>query len=214
METLRQLMAFPLLATVVWLLWVFALQAGTDALAVALAGLLVASFGMWLAGRLSASANPTRTRWAGAIAAATLIAGFAWALPARDAAASIEQVGHASEGGWIPYSAERLEREREQGRPIYVDFTASWCLTCQVNKKVVFGSEEVLTAFRQHGVILMRGDWTDRDPEITRALASFGRSGVPLNVFYGDDPGEEPIVLSTVLTPSRVLDALEDILEH
>jgi thiol:disulfide interchange protein DsbD len=92
-----------------------------------------------------------------------------------------------------------------------VDFTAAWCITCQVNERVVFGSAAVRDAFREHGVVPMRADWTSQDPEITRALASFGRSGVPLAVLYPGDATAAPLVQPTILTPGVVLAALDQI---
>ncbi len=202
METLKQLLAFPMLATVVWLLWVLARQVGPDALILALAGLLIAGFGFWIAGRFAVPSAPARRRAVAGLAAVVAIAGgFVLALPS----------GAGAEAGlaWVEYSESGLEALRAEGRSVYVDFTAAWCLTCQVNKRVVFGSTEVLEAFRRNDIVAMRADWTSQDPEITRALAAFGRSGVPLNVLYGTDRSAEPVVLSTVLTPSIVLRAIE-----
>jgi thiol:disulfide interchange protein DsbD len=210
METLKQVLAFPLLATVVWLLWVYGRQSGPEAQTVALAGLLAAAFGLWVLGRFAgpaAAAGPRRL--AAAVALAAIAGGFLLALPPRDAPAGGARAASIEEPGWEPYSAARLAELRAAGTPVFVDFTAAWCLTCQVNKRVAFSSERVAGAFADLGVVALRADWTDRDPEITRALASFGRSGVPLNVVYGIDPSREPIVLPTVLTPSIVLDAIE-----
>ena len=214
METLKQLLAFPLLATVVWLLWVFGLQAGTDAQALALGGLLLAGFGVWLAGRfVTPGASAWSRRAALAVALAAVVGGFAAALPTGGAARMPAAGAHGTGTlAWEPYSAGRLAALRAEGRPVYVDFTAAWCLTCQLNDRVAFGSAAVREAFDRHGVVPMRADWTNQDAEITRALASFGRSGVPLNVLYGDEPSEEPIVQPTLLTPAVVVSAIEDLL--
>jgi thiol:disulfide interchange protein DsbD len=209
METLQQLLAFPLLATVVWLLWVYGRQVGTDALTRALGGLLLAAFGAWLAGRWGEAPAAAVRRLAWAAAGAAILGGVILALPGRNAGSpSAGSSAAAADPHWIPYTRQALSAELLRGRPVYVDFTAAWCLTCQLNKRVVFGSGAVLEAFERHDVALMRADWTHYDPEITRALASFGRSGVPLNVLYGGDPREAPTVLPTVLTPRTVLDAL------
>jgi len=109
---------------------------------------------------------------------------------------------------WEKYSPDRVTELQREGRLVYVDFTASWCLTCQVNKRVVFSSDEVLTEVSKNNVALLRGDWTQRDPVVTRALESFGRSGVPLNVIYFPNSSREALVLPTVLTPGIVLEAL------
>jgi thiol:disulfide interchange protein DsbD len=213
MESLKQALAFPLLATVVWLLWVFGLQAGADAQALALAGLLLAGFGVWLAGRVTPAAPAWRRRTAALAAVVAIAVGFGVALPRGERAAAPASAARASGGlAWEPYSAERLAALRAAGRPVYVDFTAAWCLTCQLNERVAFGSAAVREAFERHGVVPMRADWTNQDAEITRALAAFGRSGVPLNVLYGDEPSEQPIVQPTLLTPAVVLRAIEELL--
>jgi thiol:disulfide interchange protein DsbD len=213
METLKQVLAFPLLATVVWLLWVLGRQAGPDAQAMALAGMVLAAFGCWLAGRFATpAASASRRRLAATTGLVLVASGFALALPSGSAPSAIATTA-ADDGqdgmAWETYSPERLAALRAEGRPVYLDVTAAWCLTCQLNERVVFSSEEVRDAFRRHDVVAMRADWTSRDPAITRALESFGRSGVPLNVLYPADPAAAPLVQPTILTPSIVLEALE-----
>jgi thiol:disulfide interchange protein DsbD len=110
-------------------------------------------------------------------------------------------------GPWQPYSSERVATLAAAGRPVFVDFTAAWCVTCQVNERVVLSRDDVLDAFRQRGVTLLRADWTRRDPEIARALADLGRSGVPAYVLYM--PGRAPQLLPELLTPERVRAALD-----
>ncbi|MBM4247598.1 MAG: DUF255 domain-containing protein, partial [Deltaproteobacteria bacterium] len=110
---------------------------------------------------------------------------------------------------WRPYSSAALAELRAARTPVFVDFTAAWCLTCKVNEHVVFSSRDVRDAFAARDVAMLRADWTSRDDEITRALASFGRSGVPLYVLYGS--GAEPVVLPSVLTRGMILDALQKI---
>jgi thiol:disulfide interchange protein DsbD len=108
---------------------------------------------------------------------------------------------------WREYSPATLAELRATGRPVFVDFTAAWCLTCKVNEQVVFSSREVRDAFASRGVVLLRADWTSRDDDITRALASFGRSGVPLYLLYGSTDAA-PQVLPSLLTRGIVLEAL------
>jgi thiol:disulfide interchange protein DsbD len=107
---------------------------------------------------------------------------------------------------WQSWSAEAVERELKAGRPVFVDFTAAWCVTCQVNKRLVLNDADVRSAFAKRNVALVRADWTRRDPEITRALAALGRNGVPVYVLYR--PGKSPMLLPEVLQPSVVHDAL------
>ena len=218
LETFRQLMAFPLLATAVWLLWVLGLQAGNDAIAGTLAGLLLLAVGLWLRGRFAGLERPARTRRvAHAVALLLALAGLGTALASRGSAPAAAVVTGADAHGasdaygipWRAYSRAALDELRAAGTPVFVDFTAAWCLTCKVNEHVVFSSQEVRDAFAARDVAMLRADWTSRDDEITRALASFGRSGVPLYVLYG--AGVEPVVLPSVLTRGVVLDALRKI---
>lgn len=216
LETFKQLMAFPLLATVVWLVWVLGQQAGVDAILGTLAGLLLLTLGLWLRARFGAYGRPTRLRKIAHGAALVLVLlGVATGLVVRGAPIGARGAAHtAGEASdvygiaWRDYSTATLADLRAAGTPVFVDFTAAWCLTCKVNEHVVFSSAEVRDAFAARDVAMLRADWTSRDDEITRALASFGRSGVPLYVLYGGS-GDEPHVLPSVLTRGIVLDALE-----
>jgi thiol:disulfide interchange protein DsbD len=111
------------------------------------------------------------------------------------------------DAAWEPYSAQKVASLQAAGKPVFVDFTAAWCVTCQVNERVVLSRDDVMAAFRDKGVTLVRADWTRRDPEIARALAELGRGGVPAYVLY--KPGRAPLVLPELLTPQRVLEALD-----
>jgi len=216
LETFKQLMAFPLLGTVVWLVWVLGQQAGVDAILGTLAGLLLLALGLWIRARFGAYGWPLRLRRiAHATALLLAVIGLAVGLVSRGAGAGSTVASGA--GGtssdaygipWRDYSAAALAELRAAGTPVFVDFTAAWCLTCKVNEHVVFSSAEVRDAFAAREVAMLRADWTSRDDEITRALASFGRSGVPLYVLYGGAT-DEPHVLPSVLTRGIVLDALE-----
>jgi thiol:disulfide interchange protein DsbD len=112
-----------------------------------------------------------------------------------------------NDAAWEPYSAQKVASLQAAGKPVFVDFTAAWCVTCQVNERVVLSRDDVMAAFRDRGVTLVRADWTRRDPEIARALAELGRSGVPAYVLY--KPGRAPLLLPELLTPQRVFDALD-----
>ena len=193
MVRLKQALAFPLYGTVVWLVWVLGQQAGLDAVAWLLAALVVLAAAGWLAGL-------PRARLA---AVAVAILAVAIALPATRSGAPLA----ARDPGWQPFSAERVAALAAAGKPVFVDFTAAWCVTCQVNKRLVLGRDDMLAAFRARGVELVRADWTRRDDEITRALAALGRNGVPVYVLY--KPGRPPVLLPEVLTRERVLAALD-----
>lgn len=212
MESLKQAMGFLMMATVVWLLWVLSLQTGADALITAVASFVVLALAMWIAGRWGALHRPLRTRVIARLiglllAGLTLAHAFGSeslrALPSKD---------HTKTGlGWEPFSPARVAELRAQGRPVFIDFTAAWCLTCQVNKRVALRRPEVEARFRELGVATLIADWTDRDETIARALAEFGRSGVPFYVLYPPGPDRQPILLPEILTPSIVLDALAGI---
>lgn len=199
METFKQLMAFPLYATVAYLLWVLAGQASEQELLSILLALSLVALALWVYGRFSIHGGTGR-RVVAAGAALLLFAaavGWGWPLPAnRDVME------------WQEWSPERVAELRHSGRGIYVDFTARWCATCQVNKKAVFSSEKVRQYFREHDIVALKADWTNADPRITRELARYGRSAVPFNLVYrAGMAANEPEVLPEVLTPDVVLDA-------
>jgi thiol:disulfide interchange protein DsbD len=203
MEAFKQLMGFCLMATVAALVWLFGRQVGVDGMAALLAALVAIGLGAWIYGRAS-SAPSVRRRFAGNAAAAVLVAlGVLAGLSQAGAAA-----GTSDAGEWEPWSEERLAEHRAAGRPVFVDFTADWCLTCRVNERIALRDPEVRARLRDEGVALLKADWTRRDPRITEALAAHGRQGVPLYVFYGAGQGRAPIVLPEVITPGIVIDAL------
>ena len=128
-------------------------------------------------------------------------------LAARNATAP--QTGEPTAAlAWEPYSGERVEELRRQGRRVFVDFTAAWCLTCQVNERVVLNSKTVADAFKEKNIALLKADWTSQDPKITQALAAFGRSGVPFYVLYPVNTQAQPVTLPEILTKQIVLDAI------
>jgi thiol:disulfide interchange protein DsbD len=208
METFKQVMAFPLFATVVWLAWVLGAQAGNDAVISLLAGLLALGIGAWIYGRWARSEGFARFAFAAAFAAAGLW--LAWpgaeAAPEKPGAAPAAKAGEIA---WQAWSPERLAELRAAGTPVFVDFTAAWCVTCQVNKRLVLNDASVRDAFADRGVELVRADWTRRDPVIGQALNALGRQGVPVYVLYR--PGKEPLLLPEVLRKQTVLDALATI---
>jgi thiol:disulfide interchange protein DsbD len=199
METFKQAMAFPLYATVAYLVWVLAGQLQETALLSALFGLVLVAMGVWVYGRWNApGASPGRERF-GLCACLVLLALGAWAgWPTPASPTDIV---------WEKWSPEAVEKLRSANRIIYVDFTARWCATCQANKRLVFHSDEVLRAFRDKHIATLRGDWTNKDPQITAELAKYHRGAVPFNVIWF--PGHtEPVALPELLTPSIVLDAV------
>jgi thiol:disulfide interchange protein len=212
MDTLKQVFAFPIYASAAWLLWVLAQQTSSFGLGAALAGAVLVALAAWAFQKSKSSSNAGRVA---ALVTATLAVLIAVALPVHfagvaAAAAASTADGHAP-GEWQRYDAAEVAKLNAAGRPLLVNFTASWCLTCLVNERNAFSDSAVQDVFRSKGVTLMKGDWTNRDPAITKALASFGRAGVPLYVVYNAKAGSpEPVVLPQLLTASIVQDAFAD----
>ena len=202
MQTFRQAMAFPMFATVVWLVWVLGQQTGMDTVAAVLALLVLLALAIW------AGTRQGRTRLGLLVLTALLGAGLASQWPASDAAAPINAGANASVNNtrWQPWSEATLQRELAAGRSVFVDFTAAWCVTCQYNKKTVLADEQVLAALDARQVLTLRADWTRRDAAITRALNALGRSGVPVYAVYR--PGQAPQVLSELPSVREVVEAL------
>lgn len=199
METFKQLMAFPMYLTAVWLLWVLGGLTDRDGMALGLFGLVLVALAVWLFGR-------ARGGMGQGLALAVLVGvtalGFHPGLRVKSPAAAT-----ISAQGWEVYSDARFEQLRAQGRSVFVDFTADWCLTCKLNERGVLRSDSVRDLFRRHDVVLMLGDWTRGDPAITAVLERYGRNGVPLYLASRD--GAEPVVLPQVLTPDGLRAAFE-----
>lgn len=202
METFKQVMAFPLYATVAYLLWVLAGQVDEEGLLKSAWGLVAIAMAAWAYGRWTRpEAKPGRARL-GYAAAIVLAGAGAWLGWPRAALASEQTLA------WEKWSPETVARLQGEGRTIYVDFTARWCATCQTNKALVFHSDAVLKALADRKVALVRADWTNRDPAITAELAKWQRTAIPFNLVY--KPGASaPAVLPEVLTPDVVLKAIE-----
>ncbi|UFP95404.1 thioredoxin family protein [Gloeobacter morelensis MG652769] len=218
METFKQAMGFLLMGTVVWLGWVLGLQAGVGALAALLAALVVLGAAAWALGKWGHMAAPAPTRLTARVLAALGIVGALGM-----ALVGVEQQSAASSGPtqatatpsegirWEAFSPQRLAALRAAGTPVFIDFTAAWCLSCQVNERVAFSSPQVREAFARGGFVMIKADWTKRDATIAQALAQFGRSGVPLYVLYGPTAGAPPRILPEVLTPDIIVKALQEL---
>ncbi|MFY7942214.1 MAG: thioredoxin family protein, partial [Burkholderiaceae bacterium] len=213
MVYLKQLLAFPMFLTVLWLLWVLGQQVGVDGLVAATLCLLAVSFGLWLL-----SAWTSRPGWARGLALVAVALAL-WGASPLDGALQPASGGlnaetpkgfaatnRSSEAAWAAYAPAEIDLYLSKGRAVFVDFTAAWCVSCQVNKKLVLNTEGTQLAFSKAGVVLMRADWTNRDPIITEALTRLGRSGVPVYVLYR--PGKAPLLLPEVLTQGLVREAL------
>lgn len=212
METLKQVMGFPLMAAAAWFVGLAVTLAGVMVLGPLLASLLAAGLGAWIWGRWGRLDKGPRSRIAAGILALLLVGGSigltvaAVRAPDREAVAIRDSAGLTA--SWEAWSPRRVAELVESGAPVFVDFTAAWCLTCKVNEATTLNNGRVLAAFRERGVALLKADWTARDPAIARALEGYGRAGVPLYVLYGRR-GAGPVILPEILTPGIVLAALE-----
>ena len=214
MERLKQFLAFPLYASSAWLVWVVSQQAGPHGVGAALAGLVLIAFAAWLHQALGGVRAIWRrsATWAVAALLPLLIVGLV-ALGPLGAPASAPEAAGGGAVGWEPFSPERLEALRASGKPVFVNFTAAWCVTCLVNERVALRSPAVAEALARKGVVALKADWTNRDAAIGRVLGSLGRSGVPLYVLYppGSGAGAPPTLLPQILTEGAVIDALDKI---
>lgn len=213
METLKQFMGFPLAATVIWLAWVLGIQTGSDGVAALLIALLIASLGAWVYGKWGSFANKKRIKiFASSVAFILIFGGMIFGISITDNSRNIQAPVTSNNESiqWEKFSQAKLDKLREQGVPVFIDFTAAWCLTCQVNERVAINTVDVKNKIEEKGVVTLKADWTSRDSEITRALAKFNRNSVPLYILYADNLSE-PVVLPEILTESIVLEALEKI---
>jgi thiol:disulfide interchange protein len=208
MEVLKQLISIPIFATVIWLVWLFTQSVGANALLGLLAGFLLLGIAGTLLGRWPARRAAT--------VAAVLVVCAAVALPvyasyALGAPAGDSQSTAGPGDDWKPFTPSIVAEAQAQGKPVLVDFTAKWCLSCQVNERVVLDRADVQKRLSQSGVVLVRADWTRHNPEIGAALAALGRSGIPAYALYSAQPGSAPKLLPEVLTPGIVYSALDSL---
>tara|TARA_B110001454_G_C12723308_1_gene436518 strand:+ start:59243 stop:61288 length:2046 start_codon:yes stop_codon:yes gene_type:complete len=200
MDRLKQFLAFPLIGTVIWLMWVLGFQLGSDGWLLSCTLLLLIALSFWL--------GKTRSRVVKAMAVVLALvaigAGFAAVAKAQKATMQnvSTSVAPAKIGGWVKYDRELIDQARANGQPVFVDFTAAWCITCQVNKKAVLETEAAQKIFQSNNVLIMRADWTNQDPVITKALAEFKRNSVPVYLFY--NKGAEAQILPQILTIAMI----------
>ena len=208
MERMKQLLAFPMYAAAIWLVWVLVQQAGINSLIIALGGMLLIALAAWIY-------NGTRyasTRWnyVGSFGALVLIASVVAitvvSINTSRAQATVENA--ASTQHWEAFSEARLNALLAEGKPVFVNFTAAWCISCLVNERVALSDANVIAAFARGDITYLKGDWTNRDPKITAFLKRFNRSGVPLYLFY-PAAASTPQVLPQILTPDMVVNVLE-----
>ncbi len=223
MEHLKQFMGFPLLATAIWLAWVLGRQAGVDALIALLFVLLMAGMSAWILGKWTALHRATPVRIVAAlIALVVFVPALALVLIYMDQIREMKPKGSGSgsaqsgktvsgELQWEPFSEARVMDLVSQGKPVFVDFTADWCLSCKVNEKVALSSSEVVRKFIDLKMNMLKADWTLRDDTIARALEKYGRNSIPLYVLYSGNGMADYVILPEVLSPGILLEALNKV---
>jgi thiol:disulfide interchange protein DsbD len=200
METLKQLLAFPLYATAIWLLWVAGRQTGVNTMTAALSGALMLALGLWLWNH-----NSTRRVLALGCLLVAIALGSQHHLDTRD-----DSPARLS-GGQVAWSDAQVTALREAGKTVFVDVTADWCITCIANETAVLNTAEMTRAFADHGVVYMVADWTNQDADIAALLQRHGRNGIPLYLVYSPDLSAPPLILPQVLTKNTVLEALQSV---
>lgn len=208
METLKQFLAFPLYATVAWLIWVLSFQVGATGLLAALAALVLIAFGAW-AYHVSQGQSHVLGRAFQGVAVGSVIGAIALAIVIGQSNPTGPKAEVSSNAGSDAFSDQKLNALLASGQHVFVNMTAAWCITCLVNERTTLSTGAVRDAFASKRITYLKGDWTNRNPEITRLLEKFGRSGVPLYVLYRANA--EPVLLPQILTQSLVLEALEKI---
>jgi thiol:disulfide interchange protein len=214
MERLKQFMGFPLLATLLWLLYVIGQQRGTEAVIWAGAAYLCLALAAWLYGAFLGPLATRRAAWLTAAGIAlslwlglgyftgNLFARAAATIPGKSAAIATDGIP------WVPYSEAGLQRLLAEGKPVFLDFTADWCITCKFNMRTAIETKAVREAFEKLGIVPLLADWTNSNPEITRKLARFDRVGVPFYLFYPPGRAEDPVILPELLTEQIILRAI------
>jgi thiol:disulfide interchange protein DsbD len=207
----KQFMGFLLLATLLFLLYVVGAQRGLEGAIWASCFLLVLSVACWMKGAFVVPTASAVKRIVVLVLMLLLVIGSGvYFIGGKFQSAKIASGDSQIRGDWQPFTPERLQTELEQGRTVFVDFTAAWCLTCKFNEASVLEAQDVRDAFQRHGIVKLKADWTNGDPVITKLLQQFGRPGVPLYVLY-PAKNEEPIVFPEVLTKGMILDKLETV---
>ena len=201
MQTFRQLLAFPMLATVLWLVWVLGQQSGINGAVTLLALLLIGSALVW------ALTLPGRGRWWLAGVFALTLAWLGWQHGAR-LATPVASTATAADAQWQPWSEARVQQALAAGQPVFVDYTAAWCITCQFNKQTVLSTPEFQQVVQARNVLLLRADWTRNDPAITASLNALGRNGVPVYVLHDPAKPQQPQILTEILRLENVQQAL------
>ncbi|MCB1664852.1 MAG: thioredoxin family protein [Pseudomonadales bacterium] len=216
MNTFKEFMAFPMYATVLWLLWVLGNQVGVNGMAIVVGACLLLAFGLWLLQKRAAAGPFWRNVNAALSVIAIVIAFYALQSPMLEARQSSMSVAAGEEGdgygeaAYEPFATARFEQLQAEGKPVFINMTAAWCITCLANEQTTLSTDRVAQAMADNNITYLKGDWTNQDPEISKVLDAFNRPSVPLYVLY-PGAGKEPVILPQILTPSIVVDAFSGI---
>jgi thiol:disulfide interchange protein/DsbC/DsbD-like thiol-disulfide interchange protein len=219
MVTFKEIMGFLMMATVLWLLWVFGVQTNIISLISLLSGFLVFALGGWIYGKWGSPLTAKSTRLIAYLLTITcvIIGGYAvlTSIPSEVLEKSNSEIAFSKVPAygiehWEEFSEKRLDALQKLGVPVFIDFTAKWCLICQANH-LVLSLNDVSNRLAEHGVVKMKADWTKNDPAITQMLNKFGRNGVPLYILYGKNPDTKPLILPQLLTPENIFEAINKI---
>ena len=209
MATFRNILAFPMFATAVWLFWVIGNQLGVDAMAVGLLAALAFGFALWAFGRVFGNARPWVWRGAAAVGLVLAVA-TGWKMHDFQPSAAGDHAGRLGQLELEPFTPARVTGYLAQGQPLFLYFTADWCVSCKVNERVALASDAVGEAFRERGVKVVEGDWTNEDAVITEWLHRYGRVGVPLYLYFPRGSSlDTATVLPQILVPDVVIDAVD-----
>ena len=211
MVYLKKFLGFTLLGAAIWLVWIVGRSAGVDAMARVLGFLAVCGLAAWVYGQTQGKQSMAARNFAVVALLLVIPAGW-WGLDIEAGGGEALQNASAAESGgiaWEPWSEERVQRELDEGRPVFVDFTADWCITCKVNERTVLSTNTVRSAFATHDVATLKADWTDGDEDIRQKLREFGKAGVPMYLVYRPSHPNKPRMLSEVITIDDVVSALK-----
>lgn len=211
MDTFKQLLSFPLFLTAVWLIWVLARQGGEMAVLISLLGMVAIAFALWL-GKHLPKGGIIKIITLGALILSLLFTASTF-ITVKALKTSPQTTSNADVQNWEIFSEKKLKEVLQTNQPVFINMTAAWCITCQVNDRIAIKTEKTRALFEQENVFYMKGDWTNKDPEITKYLNQFDRQGVPLYVFYpapdeASGKRQEPIILPQILTNKIVENAV------
>jgi thiol:disulfide interchange protein DsbD len=210
MERLKQALAFPMYAAAAWLVWVLAQQAGVNAVPLALGGMIVLALIAWLFDSTRATSGKARLLANGVVLAGTLAVVGVSVDAVRFVGAGNSQLAQTRlDSTWEPYSPSRLTDLRQQGKPVFINLTAAWCITCLVNERVALSQPAFKELLVKESITYLKGDWTNQDAQISALLKEYGRSGVPLYLFYPSGVASKAVVLPQILTHDIVSSALQ-----